>query len=247
MKTITIRKNIRIPGTDIILEKGDRISLIPKKLCEFDNEFLNLYESQFSLNSLSDKDFETLYTNFYNSYTQSVGSALNRDDFIWKGSNWTFFGNINGGIALRAQNSGLYKLNACYGNPRDILNGIKEMQSTIGNSSIWGAMTDNIAIMLEKATKHDGDKKFKRVPDTIAKHLTPYLTGLFGSEVKANSDGTLEAKTPDGKSIQKVLIANKVYFKWLLSQAEENSDKLPIPKAILPVLIGALKLFLKIW
>ena len=203
-------------------------------------------ESKFTFGSISNAEQDELYQNFYNSYVQSVGSAWDRQDFEWKSSQWTFWGSPQGGVALRHQNSGMWKLNASYGSPKAIFNGLKEMVNDIGDEPIWGAMTDNIAVMLEKATARMGnDKMFLRVPKLIAKVIVPHIKKVFGDndKIEVNSDGTLSMQAPDGTAITKVLIANRSYYKHMIDEMENNPDKLPIPVLVQKGIIGTLKLF----
>ena len=205
-------------------------------------------ESKFDFNSLSDADQDELYQNFYNSYVQSVGSAWSRYDFEWRAKQWTFWGSAQGGVALRHQNSGMWKLNASYGSPRAIFTGLKEMCDDIGDQPIWGAMTDEIAIMLEKATSRFGnDKMFLKVPKLIAKAVVPHIKKVFGDsdQITVNSDGTISVSTPAGKTVTKVMIANRSYYKHMIDEMQNNPDKLPIPVVVQKAIIGTLKLFFR--
>lgn len=219
---------------------------------EFSEEFISylkettLHEGKFNFDSLSDVEQDELYQNFYNSYMNSVGSAWSRYDFEWRSRQWTFWGSAQGGVALRHQNSGMWKLNASYGTPKAIFTGFKEMIDDIGDQPIWGAMTDNIAVMLEKASGRFGkDKAFLRVPKMIAKVIVPHIKKVFGDDdrIVVNGDGTISVTAPDGKQITKVLIGNKKYYQTLLDQMENNPDKLPIPVLVQKGIIGTVKLF----
>lgn len=223
------------------------------KIREYSYEFLKtlaeskqLKESKFSFDSLDQTEQDDLYQNFYNSYVQSVGSAWSRYDFEWRSRSWVFWGSPQGGIALRHQNSGMWKLNACYGSPKSIFTGFKEMIDDIGDQAIWGAMTDDIAVMLEKASARFGkDKMFLKVPKLIAKAIVPHIKKVFGDndKIAVNNDGTLSVSDPNGKMITKVLVANKSYYRNIIDQMENNPDSLPIPKLVQKGIIGALKLF----
>ena len=224
------------------------------KMREFSDEFIKLLveqkqqESKFTFDSLSAADQDELYQNFYNSYMQSVGSAWSRYDFEWKSRQWTFWGSTQGGVALRHQNSGMWKLNASYGTPKAIFTGFKEMANDIGDQPIWGAMTDNLAVMLEKASSHlSPDKLFLRVPKLIAKAIVPHISKVFGDDGKitVNSDGSIQVLDPSGKPITKVLIANKAYYRSMIDQMENHPEKLPIPALVQKGIIGTLKLFFR--
>lgn len=211
-------------------------------------EEYKLKEGKFYFDSLSDIEKDELYQNFYNSYMNSVGSAWSRHDFEWRSNQWTFWGSVQGGVALRHQNSGMWKLNASYGTPKAIFVGFKEMCNDIGDEPIWGAMTDNIAVMLEKASIRFGkDKMFLKVPKLIAKAIAPHIKKVFGDSdaIQVNSDGSLTVIDPNGKPISKVLVANKAYYRSIIDQMENNPDKLPIPPLVQKGIIGTLKLFFR--
>ena len=197
------------------------------------------------IDDLSDSERDTLYQNFYDSYVQATGSSWDRDTFDWKAGNWTFFGNENGGIALRHQNSGLWKLNASYGSTREIYKGFMEMLKNIGNEPIWGAMTDNLIQMVEKGSARYGeDKKFLRVPPMMAKLIAPHIAKVFGGSATVNKDGSLTTITPAGDSLHKGLVANKAYYQSLIDQMENSPNTLPIPGIVQKALIGTMKLFM---
>lgn len=186
------------------------------KVCFFDEEFIfhnKFLESKFYLNDLSPEEQDKIYTNFYNSYTKSVGSAWDRSYFDSKagGNRWVFFGSVDGGIALRKQNSNLWKMNACYGSLREIMNAYKEMMSSIGKEPIWSAVTEEIADMLERLSKGE----FKRAPLNVIEKVFPFIAKVYGGELKLNSDGSCDAYTPSGKKIKKYLIGNTVYYNFL--------------------------------
>lgn len=212
------------------------------KIFDFSEEFLsaipqNLTEKEFMLNSLSDEDADTLYQGFYDAYMKSVGASWDRYEFDVKARAWTFFGDVTGGVALRKQRSGLWKLNASYGFPRQVLRGLFEMQSKIGNEPIWGMMSDDIARMLEKATKGE----FKKPPKLLVKLLFPYLKKAMGADAaQVTSNGSAIVDTPAGK-MEKFFIANKAYYKELLDNSDKYLGDKGIPGPIKNTLIALLR------
>ena len=207
-----------------------------KKIYDFSEEFISLIpvkvtEKKFTLDSLSDEDVDTLYQGFYDAYMKSVGASWDRYEFNAKAYAWTFFGDVTGGVALRKQRSGLWKLNASYGYPRQVLRGLFEMQSQIGNEPIWGAATDDIVNMLSKATKGD----FKKPGPLFVKIAFPYFKKAMGTgNGTVTNRGSIILDTPAGK-MEKYFFANRAYYKELLN----NMDKyLPssIPQPIVTTL-----------
>lgn len=198
-------------------------------------------EESFTFNSLSDDEKDQLYLEFKKSYEKAVGVAWDRNTFESRAYAWKFFGSVEGGIAVRKQNSGMYKLNATFGSPRKIIEAFKEMQREIGNDPVWGVMTMDLALMLEKLSR----KEFKMPPKLFVKTVIPHIAHIFGSEVKSvdPSDGGIIVSTPAG-DMKKFFIANKKYYESVLDNAKNNPEKVPVPKSVLNVLIGILKAFI---
>jgi len=203
------------------------------------------YKSSFDTYALSDSDMDKLYSNFYKSYMDAVGSSWSKDEFEHKSRLWTFWGSVDGGVAARHQNSGLWKLNASYGSLKEIFKGFNDMIDEIGDEPIWGAMTENVADLLEKASSRRGvDNTFMKVPNSIAKMIVPFIGKVFGGNgVSMNSDGTLTATTPDGKKITKVLIANNAYYRNLIDTMRNRPDTLPIPSVVQKLAVGQVQKF----
>lgn len=213
------------------------------KIWFFDEDFKRAFmtpkafeESVFTLNDLSEEDADKLFQGFYDAYMKSVGASWDRNTFEWKASNWTFFGSVDGGVALRHQRSGLWKLNASYGVPGQVFRGLKEMTAKIGNEPIWGAMTEDIADMLERATK----KEFVRPPKLFLKLIFPYMKSALGANgANVTSRGSVMMDTPAGK-MEKFFIANKAYYQELLNNADKYLAGHNVPGPIKAALIGIL-------
>ena len=214
------------------------MNISDKRIHDFSAEFIklipmNLSEKKFTLDSLSDEDADTLYQGFYDAYMKSVGASWDRYEFNAKAYAWTFFGDITGGVALRKQRSGLWKLNASYGYPRQVLRGLFEMQS----QPIWGLMPKDLCKMLSKATHDD----FKRPPKLLVKLLFPYLKKAMGADsAQVTSNGSAIVDTPAGK-MEKFFIANKAYYQELLDNSDKYLGDKGIPGPIKNTLISLLK------
>lgn len=201
------------------------------------NLLTKMYES-FYYNSLTQNEKDDLFSTFELSYKQATGASWNRGHFDGRANSWIFFGSSTGGIALRKQKSGMYKLNATYGNPREIIGAFHDMRREIGNFPIWGVMTLDLAKMLEKLSK----KEFKMPPKMFSKILIPHISHIFGDNISGfTNDGGIIVDTPAGK-MEKYLIGNKIYFKTLLDNAKQHPDKVPIPAHALSALISMAKL-----
>lgn len=178
-----------------------------------------------------------LYEVFRDTYVQSTGASFDESTFDHKAQSWLFFGvppstegRQCGGIAVRIQRSGMAKLVASFGNARGIMDGLKEMESEIGDLPIWGFMEKNMVGMLKRA-----DHNFVELPPIVVKTMVGRIasTGTIPGYIKTNPDGSVKFDTPSGE-MDKYYVCNKEYVKWILEQAE-NHD-VPI------VLKGAIKL-----
>jgi len=208
------------------------------ELIGIDNLF-SLDES-FSYGSLTTQEQDELFSNFEKAYKKAVGAAWSKSQFESRAYGWTFFGSIEGGIAVRKQNSGMYKLNGSYGSPKSVINGFNKMMSEIGKEPIWGVMTLNLVKLLEKVSNGE----FRQPPKLFVRTVIPHIKKIFGTEIKdIRKDGAIIVDTPAGE-MEKYLVANKVYFRTLLDNAQKYPDKVPVPAPVLKVLIGLLKKFI---
>jgi len=200
----------------------------------------NKLSESFRYDSLTPIEQNDLYASFKQSYEKAVGASWDQDKFESRSRNWLFFGSKKGGIATRKQNSGMYKLVATFGSPKEIINSFNEMISEIGRDPIWGVMTDNLAVMLEKRS----NGQFKQPPKLFVKILIPKIKNIFGDVIHSvENDGGIVLDTPAGL-MTKYFIANNSYYTQMLDQMENRADSLPIPKPVVKILIGILKKFI---
>jgi hypothetical protein len=209
---------------------------------------ISLAESVYTYNSLSDDEQKRLYDIFRDSYQKATGAAFDQDDFDWRASNWTFFGNAPddknptgpvGGIAVRKQMSNnMIKLVASFGDFRSVLRGFDEFKSKHGNDPTWGIVTPEI---LKLVTKHD--KNFKALPGIVVKAMETAIKKFSNGEVKSvGIDGSMQVSTPAG-IMKKMFLANIPYLRWLIDSVEnpDNASRLPVPQIVLSPLIGLIK------
>jgi len=203
-------------------------------------KYSHVLNESFKYYDLSKQEQDALYSNFRDSYQKAVGASWDQGKFESRAVAWTFFGDKTGGIAARKQNSGMYKLVATFGSPKSIIGAFTQMQVEVGRDPIWGVMTQNLAIMLEKRSGGE----FKQPPKLFVKTLIPRIKNIFGDVVHSvEKDGGIVVDTPAGL-MTKYFIANKAYYTYMLDQMENRSDSLPIPKPIIKILIGILRKFM---
>lgn len=189
-------------------------------------------EEHFELSDLSDSDQKDLYEVFKASYLKSVGTAWDEDHFRSRAFGWDFYGDKTGGIALRKQRSGLWKLDAVYGG-KQIIKAYSEMMANIGDEPIWGVVTDDIGKMLEKHSHGE----FHMAPGLVLKTLYPFIKGIFGDKSTGVAmDGGIEFVI-EGQKMKKYLVGNKPYFSFLVN----NSSNSNLPSPIVNLLSKILK------
>jgi len=189
---------------------------------------VNIKATKFTLSDLSDAEQDTLFNTFTQSYQKATGASFSVDKFYSLASNWIFFGNADangGGVAVRKQNQlNAFKLNACYGNPLAVASGFKEMLRQYPTMPIWGAMTDDLAKMITGR-----EKDFSKVPMIVVKAVYKSLQHVSADIVGLTSKG-IKVQTPAGV-MEKVLVANKEYYKLILKSAEDPKYQSSIPLA----------------
>ena len=169
-------------------------------------------DEEFEFDSLSASDQQALYDAFKHSYEKATGNAWDQSKFVNRAYNWTFFGDVSGGIAVRKQKSGLIKLNASYGSPRGVIKGFQELVNNHGDEPIWGAMDKKIATHLES-------QGFISPPKIVIKLLVPILNKVIGDHIQdVAKDGGLIVNTEFGPCT-KYFVANKAYFTWFRDNA----------------------------
>lgn len=206
-------------------------------------KLVGLDEKVWKFDDLDDQEQEVLYNVFRDTYVKATGAAFDKDDFDWRASNWTFFGEPPngtsvGGIAVRKQPSGLIKLVASFGNFRGILRGFDELNFKESGASVWGFLTPDLVKLI---TKHS--KLYKTVPGLVVKALEGMIKRLSNGEVKSVSlDGSVMMDTPAGV-MKKQMIGNLNYFHWMIDSIEDpkNAGRIPVPQAVLMPLLGLVK------
>jgi hypothetical protein len=211
-------------------------------------KLLGLNEKIWRFDDLDDQEQEVLYSVFRDTYVKATGAAFDKNDFDWRASNWTFFGEPPngtsneasvGGIAVRKQMSNnMYKLVASFGNFRGALKGFGELKQKANGASVWGIVDETIKKLI---IKHDKD--FVAPPGIVVKTMEAGIKKLSNGEVQSvGLDGSMQVNTPAG-IMKKYFVANKDYIRWLLDSISDpaNASRLPVPQAVLTPLIGVIQ------
>jgi hypothetical protein len=219
---------------------------VTQSLDKMINRIIN--EKVYQYDDLDDQEQEVLYNIFRDTYVKATGAAFDRNDFDWRASNWTFFGEPPdgtsneasvGGIAVRKQiSNNMFKLVASFGNFRGVLKGFDELKQKANGASIWGIVDKTIRDLI---LKHDKD--FVAPPGIVIKAMEAGIKKLSNGEVKSvGLDGSMQVNTPAGM-MKKYFVANKNYIRWLLDSISDssNASRLPVPQTALTPLIGIIQ------
>jgi hypothetical protein len=169
-----------------------------------------MINESYNFSGLSDDKKEHVYNVFKDSYEKTTGTSWSKDKFYSRAQGWLFFGDDNGFVTVRPQQSGLYKLVGVAGNTKSILTGLSELKSQ--NEPVWGMVSADIQSMAVK-------QGFKTPPTFLLKVLLKFIpSSVFGgADFEINSDGSLTLKYDDVGDAKKYFIGNEQYFKKLKS------------------------------
>ncbi len=166
--------------------------------------------------SIDNIDLDRAYELFSKSYQEHTGSAWSKEKFISRASNWEFYGDGNGYVAVRPQRSGLVKLVGVAGSPRSIMKGMKELQNQ--HLPVWGLMSSELVTLAKKLG-------FIQPPAWVVKGMLKLIPpGVFGDvPFNINSDGSITLQYSDVGEATKFFVGSKEYFKAMLIQAKDKS------------------------
>lgn len=179
----------------------------------------NYLDEAFSFSELSDEEKELLFSNFEDSYIKKTGSAMPKWRFNNRAYNWSFYGDVEGGVAAREQKKfGGYKLVAAYGSPKNVVLGFREMINEIGDQPIWGMLDKQLADKIQKLT----NGQFKSPPILVLKALSKFIMdGKYQANI--NKDGSFNIDMGEGiGKVDKYFVANSAYYKKFMEQFANN-------------------------
>ena len=174
-------------------------------------------------------NLDKAYDVFNQSYIKSTGKSWEKDKFIERAYGWTFFGDENGYVAVRPQQSGMVKFVGVAGSLKSIYKGIQELKAKYNSVPVWGMVSKEISDQVGKL----GFKTLRLKNDLSSKIFLKLLKTVIpasvfgGAEINGiNSDGTLSFQYKDVGEVNKVLIGNDKYFDVLRDKILAH-DKIP--------------------
>lgn len=176
-------------------------------------------ENIFSFNNLPNDEKDKIYNVFKSSYEKSTGRSWDQNKFNNKASGWQFFGDDEGFITVRKQNSGMYKLTGAAGSLKSIMRGIDELNNL--NTPVWGLMTEKMAKILKN--------KYGYImpPAFLSKYIFGIISKTILSDADINPNGSITLKYSDVGDSTKYFVANKLYYKYLFTNILPNLPNVP--------------------
>ncbi|CAB4186645.1 NAT_SF domain containing protein [uncultured Caudovirales phage] len=161
-------------------------------------------------------DMTKAYDVFRQEYEQSTGQSWSMDKFMQRASNWQFFGDENGFVAVRPQRSGFVKLVGMAGDNKSKLRGIQQIQQM--GLPVWG--------MVSKDIKDIAVKRGMREPNMIERTLLKQAlnsAALGDAEILGyTSDNGVRLRYPDIGEVTKYMIGSPEYYQKLRSAFGEQ-------------------------
>jgi GNAT superfamily N-acetyltransferase len=161
-------------------------------------------------------DMTKAYDVFRKEYEESTGQSWTMDKFMQRASNWQFFGDENGFVAVRPQRSGFVKLVGMAGDNKSKLRGIQQIQQQ--GLPIWG--------MVSKEIKDMAVKRGMREPNMIERTVLKQAlnsAALGDAEILGyTSDNGVRLRYPDIGEVTKYMIGSPEYYQKLRSAFGEQ-------------------------
>ena len=156
-------------------------------------------------------DLDRAYELFQQEYMTSTGQSWSKDKFLSRARNWEFYGDDNGFISLRPQQSGFYKLVGSAGSDRSKYKGFKD--AIAKGLPLWGMVSLEIKNLLIKLG-------FK-APNFIERQLLMKLidTNVLGDAkfIEFTKDGGCILDYPDIGRVTKYFVGSPQYWKKIYS------------------------------
>lgn len=158
----------------------------------------------------SDIDMDRAYEIFAQEYLQSTGQTWSKEKFLQRSQNWDFYGDANGFITTRTQNSGFVKLVGAAGSDKSKYKGFKELASK--KLPVWGMVDAKITGLLSKLG-YRGPNMLELM--IFKKMMTPEkMQAVLGGATIDSVEGNKVVLTyPDVGTVTKYFIASPEYWK----------------------------------
>ena len=169
-------------------------------------------------------DMQKAYDRFKGSYEKATGKAWTFDKFKQRAGNWKFYGDEDGYITVKEQNSGMYKLVGVAGDDTNPLKKGKSLIKALNDilsegKPVWGMVSADIKSMLERFG-------MKSPPPVLLQTLMRFIPSgvLGGAKIgKIFPDGAVELEYSDVGKTTKYFTGNKEYYHKLAGMIDTNT------------------------
>jgi hypothetical protein len=183
---------------DIVSDKINDILEITKKKSERVDESFNI-------------DLDHAYDLFQQEYNNATGQSWSKEKFLNRAHNWQFYGDEQGFIAVRPQQSGFCKLVGSAGNNKSKYKGFKEALSQ--GLPLWGMVSkDIVGLLLKLGFKAPNFIERKMLEKMLSKQV------LGDAEIiEHTKDGGVTLRYSDIGVVTKYFVGSPAYWKKLYS------------------------------
>lgn len=192
------------------------INIPPNATFLKENNVFDVLYHQVLMESFSSKeiDMNRAYEIFNQEYLQSTGKSWSKDKFLQRAVNWEFWGDDNGFVTTRNQNSGFVKLVGAAGSDKSKYKGFKEL--TQKKLPVWGMVDAKIAGLLKKLGYRGPNMVEKMAFKVLLK--SGKMNSVLGDAKIISMDGDkLTLQYPDVGTVEKYFIGSPEYWERMKS------------------------------
>lgn len=203
---ITINKNAKVNAARWI--RASKAEIVYANTNATKNESY-VFKNFLLKESLIQIPLDKAYEIFRKEYEKSTGKSWDRNKFINRASDWEFYGDENGYVAVRRQRSGFVKMVGMAGDNRSKLKGMQDLLTM--DLPLWG--------MVSKEIKDIAIRKGMRQPNFLERQVLKRSIPpeVFGDAkiLEYQNDGGVKFQYPDVGIVVKYLVGTPKYYSEL--------------------------------
>jgi hypothetical protein len=157
-------------------------------------------------------DMDRIYELFNQEYIQSTGKSWTKDKFLNRAKDWEFWGDENGFVATRKQQSGFIKLVGAAGSNKSKYQGFKELINS--NLPVWGLVDITISNLLKKLN-YRGPNMIERVVLNQLLKSGKMQSVLGDAKIEKLEGDKLTLTYPDIGTVEKYFMGSPEYWKHI--------------------------------
>ena len=155
---------------------------------------------------------DRIFEIFEKEYLASTGHSWNKHKFMSRAADWNFYGNTNGFVTIRKQNSGFVKLVGAAGAMKSKYLGFKKIKDL--NYPLWGLVSKDIAQLLIKMGGYRSPNMIEMM--LLKANISKAVLG-DASIKEYTKDGGIVINYPDVGVVTKYFVGSDAYYKKLYS------------------------------